>query len=112
MAKYPEHEKLQDVKEKSQFLGEFLEWLRGDNYELCDVVRQENSSGQEYVTYVPNRRSIERLLAEFLDINLEKMEEEKRAMLEEIRILNDSRIKLEEARDGRENDQSRVAREG
>jgi len=35
MSKYPEHDKLTEVREQSQAIGEFLEWLEGQGVKLC-----------------------------------------------------------------------------
>ena len=67
-AKYPEHIKLDEVKEQSQVCGEFYEWL-----EKKHIIRPRNS------------KPIERLLAEFFEIDLDKLEREKRDMLEDLR---------------------------
>ena len=88
MASYPEHEKLTGIKDKSQFLGEFLEWARCNNYEFCRRVTVEVSTPWERVYYEPERKSIEAILAEFFDIDLKKLEIEKRQMIDEIRMVS------------------------
>lgn len=35
MSEYPEHDKLTQVREQSQAIGEFLEWLEGRGVNLC-----------------------------------------------------------------------------
>lgn len=35
MSTYPEHDKLSAIHEKSQAIGEFLEWLEGQGVKLC-----------------------------------------------------------------------------
>lgn len=80
--RYPEHEKLKLVKDKSQIIGEFLhEWLPSQNLTICEFTADE---------YFPAMRSTEQLLADFFGIDRGKLEEEKRAMLEEQRRLNRS----------------------
>lgn len=66
MSDYPEHDKLSAVKSETQAQGEFLQWV-------CD----------EEGIYL--RRSINELLAEYHEIDLDKIETEKRAMLAKIR---------------------------
>lgn len=73
-----ELEKMHAVKEKSQAIGEFLEWLISDK-EL--VIGRWDSDGTLHPKYV----SIENLLAEFFGIDLKKVEKEKRAILDKIR---------------------------
>lgn len=86
---YPEHEKLQKVKDKSQTCGEFLEWLTGEkNFVLAkyhdhDDSCPEGCSRDDYL--YPMHPGIPNLLHEFFEIDARKLEEEKRAMLEAIR---------------------------
>lgn len=93
MSQYPEHEKLQDVKIKSQWLGEFLEWLKNEKsfglYKFEDEVydvpsggRLRNGHGDPVL--VPVHTSTQSILAEFLDIDLIKLEKEKDTMLAEM----------------------------
>lgn len=71
---YPEHEKLSEVKHESQAIGEFIEWA------TC-------VAGYEFAKYHGDDLqvalvSIEGLLAEYFGVDLDKLEAEKRAMLE------------------------------
>lgn len=87
-----ECEKMLAVKEKSQAIGEFIVWLREEkgillaeyhtHDESCDG---GNACGIYSDQPVPWRHNMERLLAEFFGIDLEKVEEEKQAMLEVMR---------------------------
>ena len=79
MSEYPEHEKLSKVKDKSQVIGEFLEWLQGPK---CYTIAfyPENSNSLFTV-----RTNTEKLIAEFFEVDLKKLEEEKIAMLNELR---------------------------
>lgn len=74
---YPECEKMKDVQEDSQKIGEFLDWLL--NKRGLVICKWEKSGYFEY------RRNIEELLAEYFGIDLNKVEKEKRQMLDEIR---------------------------
>lgn len=69
MSKYPESEKFHKVAEQSQICGEFLDWLQFEKR-----------------VHLPN--SIEKLLAEFFEIDLKKLEAEKREILVEVRLLS------------------------
>ena len=72
---YPECTKLHAVRERSQVCGEFITWLRDElNIELCEQI-------DEYPHYRRTLRSLESLFAEFFKIDLDKVEQEKRAML-------------------------------
>jgi hypothetical protein len=77
--KYPECEKMSSVKDKSQVIGEFLEWAK-QTQEFCMCVYSGYSK-----EYIPISMTTEILLAKFFDIDLEKAEKEKRQMLEELR---------------------------
>lgn len=85
--KYPEHQKLQAIKDKSQAIGEFLDWLFSEkDLRLAQWMKvpgeDEDSEEDELVQFWPNR---EELLAGYFEIDLKKLEQEKRAMLEEFR---------------------------
>lgn len=114
MTEYPEHEKLQAIKDESQAIGEFIE---DGPYTLCewknspDVPRWIDSrTGTDktphhrdvspFAThsvanpdwfdegYYPIHKSINQILADHFDIDLDKIEREKRAMLDELRKAN------------------------
>lgn len=100
---YPECEKMAAIQEKSQAIGEFLEWLHTGEADESGFERPvflgayrivtENSRGEldedEYYvseSYVDAFRYItEKLLAKFFDIDLNKVEEERRTMLAKLR---------------------------
>lgn len=67
--KYPEHAKLHAVKDKSQACGEFLRWLVEEKREF----EQTGFTG------------LQDLLAEFFEIDQNRLEREKQQMLEELR---------------------------
>jgi hypothetical protein len=98
---YPEHDKLRAIKDQSQAIGSFLEFGLGKlGLHLCsihnhsegcgDVVervydREIRECGLGEDEYVPTHKRITSLLAEHFDINEDKLEAEKRSMLEEVR---------------------------
>lgn len=116
---YPEHEKLSKIKDKSQAIGEFLDWLPGviakhhehDHGCWCDdpfhesddptIVRSKDRCpnpvcdghhgsrrlvcGYGEHQLQPWRKNIQDWLAEYFGIDRQRIEEEKRAMLEELR---------------------------
>lgn len=122
--KYPEHEKMQAVHEKTQQLGAFLEWLESDGRHIatmhehmqdcggrpvqmfapghdgaflgaigreCGMLDSSNSQALEvFYTWEPpswgNR--IERILALYFDIDLEKIQYEKEQIYRELRTTN------------------------
>ena len=84
-----ELQKMKAVQEKSQAIGDFIEWLNGEKkIYLAKYITEEtrdNLDGEaEYLATwpIPN---IEKLLAEFFNIDLQKAEQEKRQLLEDIR---------------------------
>ena len=80
--KTPELEKIASVRDESQKLGEFIDWLR-------------NEKGLEIATWIPDVYSgdrlvpanvnTEKLLADYFKIDLDKAEEERQAVLSHIR---------------------------
>lgn len=73
---YPEHVKLQLVREQSQVCGELLEYLEGRGIFLAEM-----HDGELYTTSTCK----EELLAMFFGIDLGKLENEKKQMLAELR---------------------------
>ena len=123
MSKHIEHDKLHAVKERSQAIGEFVEWLRENSMgilrwqatkyvcETCGEIPEEearhNKSMESDASYhhrnnercdsdvervpegdYPIGKTIEQLLADYFDVDLLKLENEKRAILDEIREAN------------------------
>lgn len=76
---YPEHEKLAEVAEHSQAIGEFLDWLQN---EKGYTIAHYGDPNMNWLT--PVHRSIKDLLAEYYDIDPEALEGEKRDMLEQL----------------------------
>ena len=88
---YPEHTKLEKINDKSQACGEFIDWLytkHGINICCADY---EDGSGGEWRLVLTNTQY---LLAEFFGIDLEKIDTEKAAMLEQLRNSGDSNDKM------------------
>ncbi len=82
---YPECEKMKAVNDKSQSIGEFLEWLASEKrVYLATYLETEEVDADKLCLW---HQSKESLLAEFFKIDLKKVEDERRAMLEKIREL-------------------------
>ena len=76
-AKMPECNRALSIHDKSQAIGEFIDWLEEEKkIHLCE----EAGVGLAFTF-----ERTEDLLAEFFGINLAKMEREKRDMLKELR---------------------------
>lgn len=78
---YPEHEKLAAISDQSQTIYDFLSWLDG---EKGVVLGNDNFGYAEGKSYVPDGSQVKGWLAEFFEIDLDKIEAEKRAMLDEL----------------------------
>lgn len=76
---YPEHTKLAAVQARSQAIGEFLE---EGSYTLAEYREIE---GDRDPRLVPVQTSIQEVLADHFEIDLRKIEAEKRAMLDNLR---------------------------
>lgn len=79
MSDYPEHDKLEKIKDKTQAIGDFLEWA---SYEKDIVLCRETRDG-----YWPAGGFMD-LLADWAGIDRTKLEAEKRRMLAGIRQSN------------------------
>lgn len=71
---YPEHERLAVIKDQSQTIGEFLDWLQA-----IGIVRAV--WGPDESLY-HDHHNIRDLLAEYFEIDQDRLEDEKRAMLD------------------------------
>lgn len=81
---YPEHEKLRQVAELSQQIGEFLNWLMSERAPRLELaVWDDGRRGHRRLT--PSHARIPDLLAEYFDIDQQALEREKRAMLDALR---------------------------
>jgi hypothetical protein len=114
MTKYPECDKALKIRNQSQAIGEFLEWAantknlrlasehvhddddcfgphnHGKEFENClsgraCTSKQELTCPFETGGFVPLHTRIEDLLYQFFEIDPEKIEAERRAMLTELR---------------------------
>jgi hypothetical protein len=81
--KYPEHEKLRAVKHLTQNIHDFLEWLETEKN--IGMGEFEADDDEHVGDFYPISARIEDLIAEFFEIDLKVLENEKRAMLDEFR---------------------------
>lgn len=91
---FPECEKLQAHETDWNSIYPFLEWLREQGVWLCRMGRKELGEIEEiglYPIYYPIGKSITQLLYEYLSINPEKLEEERRELLDHLREQNRKR---------------------
>ena len=78
----PEAEKLVKVSEKMQEVGEFMEWLGQRGIFLYEWQAKLGSTPEGFK---PIEQPIERLIAEFYDIDMNKVEDERRALIDWMR---------------------------
>lgn len=89
---YPEHEKLKALEGDNQTCGLFLEWLL-DKYTLSKphshskqcYDEDDLDCGLHDAEIVPISISVQKILAEYFEIDLKKLDAEKEQMLKEIR---------------------------
>ena len=84
--KTPECNKLLKVKNESQAIGSFLDWLKGER-ELV-LCKYDGEDDELNPTYLPDYTTIEHLLAEYFKINLNKVEQERGEILVSLRRKN------------------------
>ncbi len=77
----PMLDKIHNIKEDSQKIGEFLYWLTENGIVLC-ATPEKPFPGEEYA---PIGEPIETILARYFEIDLAKAEEERVAILDQMR---------------------------
>lgn len=85
--KYTECEKMKEVQEDSQKIGEFLDWLQNDKQVILsryydDVECEHCEESTEQLLSI--RLGVEELLSEYYEIDLNKVEEERQHMLKQL----------------------------
>ena len=78
MSNYPEHDRVKKVNVDSQVIGEFIDWIKDEQHVLF-------CQWDKYQELEPVHKSIEQWLALYFEIDLVKLEDEKRQMLDVIR---------------------------
>ncbi len=84
----PECEKLLKVSKESNVIGEFLDWMESEKklvFAKWGMVKPEYSDGFEREGLLPEHINKEKLLADFYKIDLNKVETERRALLDHLR---------------------------
>ncbi len=79
VSEYPEHDKLRLISTESQIIGSFLEF---SGYTLAEWQKVRGFRDEQLL---PVHKSIEKILAEYFDIDLQRLDDEKRAMLAALR---------------------------
>lgn len=78
---FPQHEKLKSIQKESQALGQFLDWLNSEGIALCQLGERDH--------FFPIYKRTEVILANYFDIDLDLLEQEKLEMLKQLRGTND-----------------------
>ena len=85
----PECDKLLEIKEQTQDMGDFIDWMDVNNWTICSWVEgQDNGYAWRESGFAPIKLSTEKLLAQYFEIDLDKVEAEKRELLKYLRSLN------------------------
>ena len=84
MTETPECDKMLAIQDKSLILSGFVDWLKENGYAICEQTDYEGSTYPR-IQWVPQRKSYEELFANYFEIDLKKVEQEKQAILAEIR---------------------------
>ena len=75
---------MRGTRRSAQVIGEFLEWIQEqEELSLCDKNHDHHYANAG--RWVPTGLTIERLLAKYFDIDMEKIGKEKDEMLAEMR---------------------------
>ena len=64
---FPEHEKLQEIKNQSQIIGEFLDWLEDRGISLCVYEESDNLCDGFDPSYYRICTNAEKLLAQYFE---------------------------------------------
>jgi hypothetical protein len=82
MSEFPEHDRLDMIKDKSQTIGDFvMVFLPSKGIYLSTL-------GMDADTLLPNMTPIQDLLAEYFGIDRNRLDQEKLKMLDQIREAN------------------------
>jgi hypothetical protein len=84
----PECDKLAAIKDKAEVLQEFVDWLNDERgYSICERRPSGKSTAHEELDeYWPaSYGGYNRLFADFFGIDLDKVEQERRAILDHVR---------------------------
>ncbi len=79
-----EVEKLVAAQDESRAISSFIDWLEENGYAICTLQKTGFHGGDFDEIWMPKRNSHEEMLADYFEIDLNKVEEERRAMLESL----------------------------
>jgi hypothetical protein len=80
-----EVDKITAAREESRILSSFIDWLGENGYAICTLQKSGYSKGSDlYEIWRHKRNSHEEMLADYFEIDLDKVEEERGALLESL----------------------------
>lgn len=82
--KFPEHEKIEALHGRNNLIGNFIEWLK-ETHTIAEWIDNEDENAFEDRILVPSMIRTDELIAKYFEIDLNKLENEKTAMLDSIR---------------------------
>ena len=83
--KTPTLDKIAEVRDQCQIIGEFLEWLHDKGISLCELNKTKGWSSE---TYERIDKSTDSLLYEYFEIDENAAEQERIDLLNKIREMN------------------------
>ena len=83
MSEYPEHQKQAQFLDASQSIGDFL---YESGYTLAEYVKFDD---REQEQFGPVSKRVERILADYFQIDLKKIEVERRQMIAAMQAMNE-----------------------
>jgi hypothetical protein len=99
MNKYLELDRLEKIKEQSQLCGDFLKWLQ-TKYRMLNKRESFNTEDVVHIAYYYSSPiNISELLAEFFDIDLNEIENEKEQMLKELSNKEEKKPKIHKCKE-------------
>lgn len=83
MGSYPQHDRLRAEKHKTEIIHAFWEFASGKNpsHELCRECHTQSGRYSEWALLSTVER--DKLMAEFIEVDMDELEREKRAMLDD-----------------------------
>lgn len=98
-SEYPEHDRLKAVSEYSQQIGQFLDWLKSERVFLSREHHHSDDCFEDGIKdcgfsvgdLAQDYERIEDRLARYFEIDLKKIETEKREMLASLRVSHANR---------------------
>lgn len=77
--------KISAAQEKSIVISSFIDWLEENDYAICTLQKSGYSERSDfYEVWRHKRNSHEEMLADYFGIDLGKVEQERRALLESL----------------------------